>query len=181
MKLMNKLSGEVKEFVLLDGEGMQSGMTLKELAKEWRDVVGEWGCDNPIKLKCGLEVATTDYYEINEDGKEKTEFNFDEALEVEEKTNGEWRAPTRLEWMMICAELAGKDGDLDGNILAEKLGVDLPSYWWSSTVSSETYSYVTYINSSGYVYAGSYYYGKRYGFAVRCVRGELWGGGGSSE
>lgn len=37
MKLRNKQSGEIKEFVLFDGKEMQSGLTLENLAREWED------------------------------------------------------------------------------------------------------------------------------------------------
>lgn len=37
MKLKNKISGEIKEFVIFDGNEMQAGLTLKDLAQEWED------------------------------------------------------------------------------------------------------------------------------------------------
>lgn len=37
MKLRNRQSGEIKEFVLFDGKEMQSGLTLENLAREWED------------------------------------------------------------------------------------------------------------------------------------------------
>ena len=38
MKLKNKRSGEIKEFVLFDGKNeLQGGATLKDLVKEWED------------------------------------------------------------------------------------------------------------------------------------------------
>ena len=37
MKLRNKQSGEIKEFVLFDGKEMQSGLTLENLARDWED------------------------------------------------------------------------------------------------------------------------------------------------
>lgn len=37
MKLKNKISGEIKEFSLFDGEELQGGATLKSLAEEWED------------------------------------------------------------------------------------------------------------------------------------------------
>lgn len=42
MKLKNKRSGEIKEFVLFDGKNeLQGGATLKDLVKEWEDVPEE--------------------------------------------------------------------------------------------------------------------------------------------
>lgn len=37
MKLRNRQSGEIKEFVLFDGKEMQSGLTLENLARDWKD------------------------------------------------------------------------------------------------------------------------------------------------
>lgn len=41
MKLRNKQSGEIKEFVLFDGKEMQAGLTLENLAQEWEDAPEE--------------------------------------------------------------------------------------------------------------------------------------------
>ena len=49
MKLKNKKTGEIKEFVLFDGENeLQGGATLKELVEDWEDVLEEepyWSID----------------------------------------------------------------------------------------------------------------------------------------
>jgi len=37
MKLKNKLSGEIKEFTLFDGNELQGGVTLESLSEEWED------------------------------------------------------------------------------------------------------------------------------------------------
>lgn len=37
MKLKNKISGEIKEFALFDGNELQGGATLESLTKEWED------------------------------------------------------------------------------------------------------------------------------------------------
>lgn len=37
MKLKNKISGEIKEFSLFDGNELQGGVTLERLTKEWED------------------------------------------------------------------------------------------------------------------------------------------------
>lgn len=37
MKLKNKISGEIKEFALFDGNELQGGVTLEILTKEWED------------------------------------------------------------------------------------------------------------------------------------------------
>ena len=41
MKLKNKISGEIKEFALFDGNELQGGVTLEILTKEWEDVPEE--------------------------------------------------------------------------------------------------------------------------------------------
>lgn len=42
MKLKNKKTGEIKEFVLFDGENeLQGGATLKDLVEEWEDYEDE--------------------------------------------------------------------------------------------------------------------------------------------
>ena len=40
MKLRNKKTGEIKEFVLFDGNEIQGGATLESLTKEWEDYEG---------------------------------------------------------------------------------------------------------------------------------------------
>lgn len=37
MKLKNKISGEIKEFSLFDGNVLQGGATLESLTEEWED------------------------------------------------------------------------------------------------------------------------------------------------
>lgn len=37
MKLKNKISGEIKEFALFDGNELQGGATLESLTEEWED------------------------------------------------------------------------------------------------------------------------------------------------
>lgn len=64
MKLKNKISGEIKEFCLFDGNELQGGATLESLTKEWED------CEEPGWLKgywfidsCG-SIIKEDYYNI---------------------------------------------------------------------------------------------------------------------
>ena len=49
MRLRNKKTGEIKEFVLFDGKNeLQGGATLKDLVKEWEDYEepkGNWTID----------------------------------------------------------------------------------------------------------------------------------------
>ena len=73
MKLRNKQSGEIKEFVLFDGKEMQSGLTLEDLAREWEDyepvepifderirrgIRAWWDMqDNPFKIACVMLIG----------------------------------------------------------------------------------------------------------------------------
>ena len=57
MKLRNKKTGEIKEFVLFDGKNeLQGGATLKDLVEEWEDVPEElkeyWYIDVDGELMC---------------------------------------------------------------------------------------------------------------------------------
>ena len=49
MKLRNKKTGEIEEFVLFDGNGLRGGATLESLTKEWEDAPEEpkelWAID----------------------------------------------------------------------------------------------------------------------------------------
>jgi len=55
MKLKNKISGEIKEFALFDGNELQGGATLGSLTKEWEDVPEEpkeyWYMDYGGRIK----------------------------------------------------------------------------------------------------------------------------------
>lgn len=126
------------------------------------------------KLKCGLEIALEDYYEINEDGSKKTEFTFDEALEIPKKTSGKWRVPTVVEWTRILLELgSGENGDFDRDAFVGALKLtedeDGRGSYWSSTVRSDTLARRLYFSST-YIYPQNYN-NRNFGFSVRCVKG----------
>lgn len=130
-----------------------------------------WGENVKVKeLNCGLEIAMEDYYEIDEDGNKKTEFTFDEALEIEKKTNGEWRVPTIAEWMQIIIELS-PDLDRDAFVKTLNLTEDEDGYglYWSSTVYSGDYAYGLNYGSSVLYPADRYY--RSHGWSVRLVKG----------
>ena len=135
-----------------------------------------WGKDvKTKKLNCGLETAMEDYYEIDESGSKKTEFTFDEALEIEKKTGGKWRVPTIKEWLQIVLELGTtEDGNLDRNKFVKELNLtedeDSYGYYWSSTVYSGSFAYYLNYNSGGLYPADRY--GRSNGRSVRLVRGQ---------
>lgn len=122
-----------------------------------------------------IKVADRDYYEILPDGTKKTEFTWDEAMEIEKKTHGKWRVPTQAEWFAIAAAFgADKDGRVTGEALAKNLDLtaneDGYGLFWSSTPDSNT-------NARSLVFSSTYVYPRRnsnkvYGFTVRCVAGE---------
>ena len=62
MKLKNKISGEIKEFALFDGNELQSGATLESLTKEWEDAPEEpkdfWYIGD-LMIICGTEGEFT--------------------------------------------------------------------------------------------------------------------------
>ena len=123
-----------------------------------------------------IVIANIDYYEILPDGTKKTEFTWDEAMEIEKKTHGKWRVPTVPEWFAICAAFGrSEDGvDVDPKILRKTLGLatdeDGYGYYWSAASNSTTNSYNLYFNSTGL--APRYDFSKGSGFAVRCVAGK---------
>lgn len=160
---------------------LRSYNSLAELNEEWEDAPEEtpratmpWGEDvRAIALPNGLEVAMEDYYEIDENGNKKTEFTWDEAMEIEKKTGGKWRVPTQMEWLQICTELGGKDGELDRDTLVTALNLtedeDGDGYYWSSTASNAAFAYDLSFGSS-LVLPGTGYNYKYNGFAVRLLK-----------
>lgn len=118
-----------------------------------------------------IKIADIDYYEILPDGTKKTEFTWDEAMEIEKKTHGKWRVPTQAEWFAIAAAFGSdKDGKVTGETLAKSLNLttDKDGYgnFWSSTVGGDNAHYL-------YFYSTNVYpqdlINKVYGFTVRCV------------
>ena len=127
------------------------------------------------KLKCGLTIAMEDYWELDEYGQKKTEFTYDEAMEIEKKTGGKWRVPTIAEWLQIVLELGTtEDGGLGRNKLVGKLNLtedeDGYGYYWSSTVVDGNDAYLLSYDS-GVLYPAYQYY-RSNGRSVRCVAQE---------
>lgn len=122
-----------------------------------------------------IEIADIDYYEILPDGAKKTKFTWDEAMEIEKKTNGKWRLPTATEWTAIVVAFGCDDkGDFDGKLFAKRLnlttGGDGYGSFWSSTAHSTTNARFLLFSASN-IYPQDYD-NKVYGFSVRLVRGE---------
>lgn len=139
--------------------------------KEVKEKTETWEPGGVIHTSIG-DLASEDYYEILEDGTKKTEFTWDEAMEIEKKTNGKWRVPTIFEWDKLVAEFGDKGGELDRDAFVK--GLDLAEdedgyggYWASTRYSSANYTYVLYLYSD-YVARGD---GYRYsGRSVRLIR-----------
>lgn len=195
MKLKNKKTGKIVTFdhIGLNNDVDRSDGTdddvffalkedrfysLAELCERFEDAPEEiksWEEVVQIKeLPSGLKIADRDYYEVLPDGTKKTEFTWDEAMEIEKRTNGKWRAPSSKELNQIAIDLGYSDeGDFDGKLLADNLGIrekfDEEGYmdYWSRTLSSTTYSRYLLFRSTRL--NPTVYTNKGYGFAVRCV------------
>lgn len=114
----------------------------------------------------------------------KIYFTYDEAMKLEKNLPDGWRLPTRSEWVLLAEEFGqDENGELEGDILAEKLALPLTGYfrggslyntghgyYWSRTTdSSGAYdAYYLYFVSSGVNPQSDD--DKEYGFAVRLVK-----------
>lgn len=133
-----------------------------------------WRPDVIICTSIG-DVAAEDYYEIQEDGTKKTKFTWDEAMEIEKKTNGKWRLPTIFEWDKLVAEFGDKGGELDRDAFVKELDLAEDKYgdgyYWASTREHLR------VDSAYGLAFGSFYVRRDYGYRcfgrlVRLVRGE---------
>ena len=104
--------------------------------KETKEEPEAWRPDVTICTSIG-DLAAEDYYEIQEDGTKKTEFTWDEAMEIEKKTNGKWRLPTIFEWDKLVAEFGGYLGELARDAFVNGLNLTEDEYgeghYWTST------------------------------------------------
>ena len=71
MKLKNKISGEIKEFALFDGNELQCGATLESLTEEWEDY------EEPK-----TEFYITGWGDIRKYTTEEERFAFKQKLEI---------------------------------------------------------------------------------------------------
>lgn len=193
MSLTKKDKEEIKRIVAEALDDIKAGQqALAEGNKAYEEEQAQfkdWE-DNAIHLDCGITLAPEDYH----DGARKF-FTWDEAMEIEKKSNGKWRLPTPKEWMMICAELGtDEDGVFDAEVLEKNTGIKLngwvwkggmddyredPSggsldsqgtngnYWSATAASTATNAYDLYFGSS-YLHPQRAD-NKGYGFSVRCV------------
>ena len=188
MRLKNKKTGKIEdlEIRLLGTDPDRFVNSIAELNEEYEDAPEEIKpFEEMAKAKHRLDfsvvgsptktikVADIDYYEILPDGTKKTEFTWDEAMEIEKKTHGKWRVPTVPEIFAICAAFGqSEDGtDVDPQILVDNLGVttneDGHGYYWSAATYNTDYSRYLYFGASSLgPRTGDY---KGFGFAVRCV------------
>lgn len=167
------LSKKDKEEIV---EVVKEVLNAEHAADQW-DKVGkaaitmDWATNSVKSKLANIEVASEDYYEIDSNGTKKTEFTWDEAMEL--KLPDGWRLPTRSEWVLLAEEFGqDKNGELNSQIFMDKLGLslseDVYGVWWSSSVYSGTYAYYLIMGASN-MYPQSTHY-KGYSFALRCVR-----------
>ena len=195
MKLKNRKTGEIPAkietitliqwsgkimmvYIREDGERILGYYdTLADFNEDWEDYEEEKSWIDEVKvqeLPSGLKIADRDYYEFDEDGMKKTEFTWDEAMEIEKKTNGKWRLPTPKELNQMAIDLGYNDnGVFEGRLFAKNLGIedrfegDVRSDYWSLRSASTTYSYGLNFNDTDL--NPQNYNNRGYGFAVRCV------------
>lgn len=132
-----------------------------------------WKPGGVIRTSIG-DLANESYYEIQEDGTKKTEFIWDEAMEIEKKTNGKWRVPTLFEWDRLLEEFGKEDNRINieafiGDLCLTDDGDGYGSYW-SSTPYGDIGAY--YLNFSGTETILRNSGTRRLGRSVRCVRVE---------
>ena len=132
MKLKNKRSGEIKEFVLFDGKNeLQGGATLKDLVKEWEDVPEEqkehWYVD------CDGEVMAPSEALCNEEQNSMKQIgNYFETREEAELAVRKLKAWKRLKDKGFRFTLTPGVGSLD--ITPGKfqivINADMPAEWF---------------------------------------------------
>lgn len=146
--------------------------SLREFMTEWEEDSSRpvWeSTAETVKLPCGIEIATTDYWEYDEDDDRRYEFTFSEANALEEKLGGHWRVPTEAEWFLICGSASNSKEPVTSKRLNDLIkNVPESGSYWSSTVYSGTYGYYLSFNSTRVCPA--LYYSRSYGFPVRLIK-----------
>lgn len=153
-------------------------MDREEIEKIVKEVLAEqtggpvvWGPRDVIYTSIG-ELASEDYYEILENGTKKADFTWEEAMEIEKKTNGKWRVPTIFEWDRLLEEFGKEGNELNERAFIEGLGLteDEDGYgnYWSSTPNGGAYAFVLGFDSTSTIHRGDGT--RRFGRSVRCVR-----------
>ena len=66
MKLKNKISGEIKEFALFDGNELQGGATLESLTKEWEDYEEPKESEHYWYIGYKNDIRRTKYHHISD-------------------------------------------------------------------------------------------------------------------
>lgn len=187
MKLKNKKTGEIGKILKLLSEDNQLEVitdnklyvvkTLTELNEEWEDYKEQKDWIDEVKvqeLPSGLKIADRDYYEFDEDGVKKTEFTWDEAMEIEKKTGGKWRLPTPKELNQMAVDLGyNDDGVFEGEIFAKNLDIeerfekDGLGYYWSLRSANTIFSNCLFFNNRALDPQDIHSRGHE--FAVRCL------------
>ena len=167
---------ELRNLIQAEIDRGRSDTTYADGKRDWEE--------DPIEIpELGLKITSKDYYEILPDGTKKEFFTWDEAMEIEKKTDGEWRLPTCVEMMKIVCALGEKDGDIDRDTLVAALKLEqkgwvgsdgdiqdagLEDNLWTSRAYNASYSRYLLTNTTS-VYPRNYNL-KGYGFSVRLVR-----------
>ena len=114
MKLKNKISGEIKEFALFDGNELQGGATLESLTKEWEDVKEPkehyWVIDEDGVLVCRAVGAFVNEEMCKQIG------NYFETKEEAEKAVEKLKAWKRLKDAGF--RFGGWETDIDGDLIS---------------------------------------------------------------
>lgn len=159
---------------------------IREALMEPQDTAVELPTWEPKVLKkskmLGIEIASENYWEIDEDGNKKEYFTWDEAMEIQKKLPNGWRLPTRSEWAILAEEFGqDENGELNGTKLSEALDLPLSGnrnggstydqgsygYYWSSVANNNNNAYNLNLNSSD---VSPQSYGSKWlGFTVRCI------------
>lgn len=111
MKLKNKISGEIKEFALFDGNELQGGVTLEILTKEWEDY------EEPEEYWCITGRGNLHYLQdmTDENDKDHREIgNYFETKEQAEKAVEKLKCFTNLKnhEFMFDGWYYGTDGNI---------------------------------------------------------------------
>ena len=191
MKLRNKETGEVVTVSIISTVKFENDdetpLTLENLYERYEDVPEEkkpW--EEVVKIgyriaapdlqSPPLLIADQDYYELLPDGTKKTRFTWEEAMEIEKKTNGKWRLPTPQEFAQTVLYYGFDDeGIFRGERFAERLNLTteddkrLIGGFWSRTASSTTNAMALFFDDNSVNPQGNEY--KALGFSVRCVNG----------
>ena len=144
MSLTKKDKEEIVELVKAVIMGMDEAATTWQ-PKETLD----------LEYDGGTKVALNPYWEIDENGEEKTKFTWDEVQKINEKLPDGWRVATRHDFIMTLEEIGRNEkDDIDGTLVGK---TGWSGGYWSSTEYGSDYAYYLYVSSS----RARVYYGRK--------------------